>query len=94
MQIITERLLIRPVVATDWPAVREIWALLAPLPMAQYDKPHNTDPDNVRARVTRWADFTASDTEHIFFAVCLDGPLPLAFTLSLNTTAIHVAVLD
>ena len=54
----TDRLLIRPIEETDWPAVRDIWAALAPLPMAQYDKPHNTDPVNVRARVARWADFT------------------------------------
>ena len=67
----TDRLLIRPIEETDWPAVRDIWAALAPLPMAQYDKPHNTDPENVRARVARWADFTRQDTAHMFFAVCL-----------------------
>ena len=69
--ITTDRLLIRHIQAADWPAVREIWALLAPRPMAQYDKPHNTAPAHVQARVTRWADFTASGTEHMFFAVCL-----------------------
>ena len=67
----TDRLLIRPIEETDWPAVRDIWAALAPLPMAQYDKPHNTDPVNVRARVARWADFTRQDTAHMFFAACL-----------------------
>lgn len=72
MQIRTERLLIRPIQAADWPAVRDIWAELAPLPMAQYDKPHNTDADNVRARIARWADFTGKGSEHMFFAVCLD----------------------
>ena len=71
MQILTDRLLIRPIEAADWPAVRDIWAALAPLPMAQYDKPHNTDAENVRARVARWADFTRQDTAHMFFAVCL-----------------------
>lgn len=71
MQITTDRLLIRPIEATDWPAVREIWAELTPLPMAQYDKPHDLDPANVQARVTRWATFTAAGTEHMFFAVCL-----------------------
>ena len=67
----TDRLTLRPIDAADWPAVRDIWAALAPLPMAQYDKPHNTDPENVRARVARWADFTRRGTEHMFFAVCL-----------------------
>lgn len=72
MQIRTDRLLIRPIAAEDWFSVREIWAELAPLPMAQYDKPHNLDADNVRTRIARWADFTAAGTEHMFFAVCLD----------------------
>lgn len=71
--LITDRLTIRPIEAADWPAVRSIWAELAPLPMAQYDKPHNTDPDAVQARVARWADFTQRGTEHMFFAVCLNG---------------------
>lgn len=73
MQITTERLLIRPIQATDWPAVHDIWAALAPLPMAQYDKPFNLDADNVRARITRWAAATAAGTEHMFFVACLDG---------------------
>lgn len=72
MQINTERLLIRPIQAADWRAVRAIWAALAPLPMAQYDKPFNLDPDNVRARIARWAEFTGKGREHMFFAVCLD----------------------
>lgn len=69
--ISTDRLLIRHIQAADWPAVRDIWAALAPRPMAQYDKPHNTDPADVEARISRWADFTRRGTEHIFFAVCL-----------------------
>lgn len=71
--ISTDRLLIRHVQASDWPAVRDIWAALAPLPNARYDKPHPTDPESVSARVTRWAGFTRQGTEHMFFAVCLDG---------------------
>lgn len=69
----TERLTIRPIVETDWPAVGNIWTALAPLPMAQYDKPHPTDPEIIRVRVARWADFTQKGTDHMFFAVCLDG---------------------
>ena len=68
----TDRLTVRPIEAADWPAVRDIWAALAPLPMAQYDTPHSTDPEVVRARVERWAEFTRKGTEHIFFAVCLE----------------------
>ena len=69
--ISTDRLLIRHIQAADWPAVQDIWAALAPLPMAQYDKPHNTASADVQARISRWADFTRRGTEHIFFAVCL-----------------------
>lgn len=71
--ITTDRLLIRLIEAADWPAVGDIWAALAPLPNAQYDKPHPTDPETIRARVARWADFTRKGTAHIFFAVCLEG---------------------
>ena len=73
--ITTDRLTIRPIIAEDWPAVRDIWAALAPLPMAQYDKPHDTTPGHVQARIVRWAEFTAAGTEHMFFAVCLQEKL-------------------
>ena len=69
--ITTDRLVIRPIVTGDWPAVRDIWAALAPLPMAQYDKPFDITPEHVQARIARWAAFTAAGTEHMFFAVCL-----------------------
>ena len=90
MQIRTERLLIRPTAAEDWPAVRNIWAALAPLPMAQYDKPHNTDPENVRARISRWADFTRRGTEHMFFAVCLDDAVIGYFAFNQRKTGYEV----
>ena len=73
--ITTERLTIRPIIAEDWPAVRDIWAALAPLPMARYDKPFDTTPGHVQARIARWAEFTAAGTEHMFFAVCLQEEL-------------------
>lgn len=73
MHITTARLLIRPIEAADWPAVRDIWADFSTSEYAQYDRPHNTDPDDVRARIARWAAFTAAGTEHMFFVACLDG---------------------
>lgn len=73
MHIRTDRLLIRPISAEDWPAVRDIWVALAASPFVQYDKPHNTDPEDVRARIARWAAATADSTEHMFFVVCLNG---------------------
>ena len=71
MQILTDRLLIRPIEAADWPAVRDIWAALAPLPMAQYDKPFDTRPESVQPHIARWAEHTGKGTAHMFFAVCL-----------------------
>ena len=82
----TERLTIRPIEAADWPAVRDIWVQLAPLPMAQYDKPHNTDPEDVRTRVARWADFTQRGTNHLFFAVCLDHDMIGYFAFNARET--------
>ena len=90
MQIITGRLLIRPIVEADWPAVGAIWGALAPLPMAQYDKPHPTDPDTIRARVVRWADFTARGTEHMFFAVCLEQAVIGYFAFNARETGHEV----
>lgn len=71
MQINTNHLLIRPIREDDWRSVQAIWEDFASSPYAQYDTPHNTDPDDVRARIARWAKFTAEGMEHMFFAVCL-----------------------
>lgn len=73
MQIRTDRLLIRPIEAADWPAIRHIWLSFAASPFAQYDMPHSTAPDDVRFRIARWAQAAAAGTEHLFFAVCLEG---------------------
>ena len=73
MQIATARLLIRPIQQEDWPSIRAIWEDFARSPYAQYDKPHSTDPEDVRARIARWAECTAKGMEHLFFAVCCQG---------------------
>lgn len=88
--ITTSRLTIRPIVAADWPAVHNIWAALAPLPSAQYDMPFNIAPENVRARVARWADSTAAGTEHMFFAVCLTGEIIGYFAFNQRETGHEV----
>ena len=67
----TDRLTIRLVEAEDWAAMREIWLGFSRSPYAQYDRPHATDPADVRARIARWADVTRQGTAHMFFAVCL-----------------------
>lgn len=73
MQIRTDRLLIRPIEAADWGAVQRIWLSFSESPFAQYDTPHSTDPDDVRPRIARWAQAGAAGTDHLFFAVCLEG---------------------
>lgn len=67
----TKRLRIRPIQAADWPAIRAIWQDFARSPYAQYDKPHCTDPEDVRTRIARWAEATAQGMAHVFFVACL-----------------------
>jgi len=69
--ITTERLTIRHVKEEDWRRIRDIWVDFKKSPYAQYDIPHNTEDEDVRARISRWAQF-CSGVEHIFFTVCLN----------------------
>ena len=82
----TERLTIRPIVETDWIAVGHIWSALATLPMAQYDKPHPANPEIIRTRVVRWANVSREGTDHMFFAVCLDGTMIGYFAFNARET--------
>ncbi|MGN0667007.1 MAG: GNAT family N-acetyltransferase [Huintestinicola sp.] len=66
----TERLTIRHIVADDWESIKEIWVDFNTSALSQYDKPHITDDEDVRARMTKWAGAN-SGTEHMFFAICL-----------------------
>ena len=66
----TERLTIRHIVADDWKSIKEIWVDFNTSTLSQYDKPHITDDEDVRARIAKWAGAN-SGTEHMFFAVCL-----------------------
>ena len=70
MILSTENLRIRFIEESDWQSVKEIWEDFNASPFAQYDKPHNTDPDDVRERIARWAHASWS-SEHIFFVACL-----------------------
>ena len=67
----TERLNIRHIEPDDWKSIKEIWIDFNTSSLSQYDMPHNTDDDDVRERIAKWAD-ASKGTEHIFFAVCLD----------------------
>ncbi len=66
----TERLTIRYIAPSDWQSVQKIWEDVNTTSFARYDKPHITDSDDVRQRITKWAN-ASSGIEHIFFAICL-----------------------
>ena len=67
----TERLTIRHIVVDDWKSIKEIWVDFNASTLSQYDKPHITDDEDVRARIAKWAGAN-SGIEHMFFAICLD----------------------
>ena len=72
--IYTKNLTIRRVAASDWKAIQSIWVEVSKTEYSQYDNPKNVPDDAVAGRIAKWAS-TASGTEHMFFAVCLDGNL-------------------
>ena len=71
--IITERLTVRAIEPEDWAAVRAIWEDFNKTEYRIYDTPKNTDADDVKRRIFRWAEATHSGNAHVFFAVCLEG---------------------
>ena len=71
MLIKTERLTIRHIVENDWKSIKEIWKNFKLSEFAQYDMPHNTDDEDVRERISKWANFNTG-TEHMFFAICIN----------------------
>ena len=72
MLLKTKRLIIRHIEPNDWKNIKEIWEDFNNSPFSEYDMPHNTDEEDVKTRISRWAD-ASSGLEHIFFAVCLEG---------------------
>lgn len=74
MLLTTDRLTIRRIAADDWKGIKAIWADFNASSMSQYDRPHNTDDADVRARIARWAAMN-DGTEHMFFAIFLGDVL-------------------
>lgn len=74
MQLKTERLTIRRIAEEDWESIQRIWEDFSSSEYAQYDTPHDTDAEAVRARIGKWAKHNTG-TDHMFFAVCLDNIL-------------------
>lgn len=72
MLLKTERLTIRYIIENDWNSIRAIWEDFNTSEFAQYDRPHNTDCEDVQVRIERWAEVNRRmEMEHMFFAVCL-----------------------
>lgn len=82
----TERLMIRHIKENDWRDIKDIWVDFNVSEFARYDMPHNTDDEDVRARIFRWASAN-SGTEHMFYAVCLDDTVIgyIAFNIRENS---------
>lgn len=71
MLLKTQRLMIRHIAEDDWRSIKDIWINFNASEFAQYDMPHHTADEDVRARISKWAN-TNGTTEHMFFAVCLN----------------------
>lgn len=69
----TERLTVRTVEENDWASIREIWTDFNSSPYVFYDNEKNTDPEDVKRRIARWAEATRAGDDHLFFVSCLDG---------------------
>ena len=70
MLLKTDRLTIRHIVADDWESIKDIWMDFNATALSQYDKPHDTDDEDVRIRIAKWA-VANKGIEHMFFAICL-----------------------
>ena len=66
MLLKTDRLTIRHIIPDDWKYIKEIWVDFNFSALSQYDKPHNTDDEDVQRRIEKWAGAN-SGTEHMFF---------------------------
>lgn len=71
MLLKTERLTIRYIIEEDWPSIRNLWENFNASQYSQYDHPHNTEEEDVRVRISKWARAN-SGHEHMFFAVCYE----------------------
>ena len=74
MEIKTERLLIRKVVANDWISIKRIWDDFRESEYAKYDVPHKSDADEIKLQVSRWENANKGD-KHLFFSVCFENEI-------------------
>lgn len=69
MLLKTDRLTIRHIVEDDWKSIKAIWMDFRADALSQYDKPHNTDDEDVRERIAKWV--ANSGREHLFLLFAL-----------------------
>lgn len=67
----TKRLTIRRIEEDDWEVIRNIWIDFNKSEYVIYDNEKNIDPENVKARIAKWADASRKGNEHIFFVSCI-----------------------
>ena len=67
----TERLTIRPIEESDWQSIQKIWIDFNRSKYVIYDTYKNTDTEDVKKRIAKWADATRNGKEHIFMVSCL-----------------------
>ncbi len=72
MEIKTERLLIRKVVADDWLSLKRIWDDFRESKYAKYDVPHKSGADEIKSQVRKWENANKGE-KHLFFAVCFEN---------------------
>ena len=69
----TDRLTIRTITENDWESIRNIWIDFNKSQYVIYDNEKNTDSDDVKNRIARWANATRKGKEHLFFVSCLEN---------------------
>ena len=69
----TDRLQVRFIREEDWRSIQAIWEDFKQTEYVFYDTCKNTEDEEVKNRIAKWAHVTRSGKDHLFFAVCLDG---------------------
>ena len=74
IEIKTERLLIRKIVADDWVSIKRIWDDFRVSEYAKYDVPHKSDADEIKSQIGKWENANQGE-KHLFFAVFFENKM-------------------
>ena len=75
----TDRLTIRFIEEEDWQSIQSIWMNFKKSEYVYYDTYKDTDSENVKNKIAKWADATRKGKDHIFFVSCLEDEV-IGFT--------------